>query len=144
MIPIRTIHKAVCDFYTIPMEQPFVKTRVLKSLKPRRQIYDLSYRMNKGKMSYEEIGNYSAEEYGTFWDHSSVLNNVLKSGWFYEDEKQWRDEIDTLKEIVKSMVDRNYDQFKKELIKKVIRSSSYKDLSKELKQFILSQDSKEI
>ena len=109
MIPIKTIHYAVCSYYNIPIDLPFKKGRK-NQVKYRQIIQYLSKKLNNqipnGShefLSLEKIGRYYSEYTGIVYDHATVRHSVKKIQGFIESYENYSMEINNIIKIIKTL-----------------------------------------
>lgn len=138
MITIKTIHHAVCEYYDIPLVQPFHDSRKRHILKYRQIIHYLARILNDRSLTLEKIGQYyykTKKKYA----YSTVSHSVKTAQKFIDTENPYKNELSDLTTIIISNQDQQEINLPKELIhltKLIMESKTHNDLRIKLSNYL--------
>lgn len=141
MVPIKTIHKVVCDYYDISWSQPFWRSKRREVVKPRQIIQYLSRLFNGEALSHRKIGQYYYRDSKNYFKPTTVMHSIGVVNKYITTENIYRNEINDLKKIIQfNIVGSNAVSFnieKVELIKMISNADTSHEMYGNLSNYLI-------
>ena len=99
MDKLEIIHKAVCEYYNMDLEEIFKPSRNRRWTEPRQVMWYLFRQYFDKIVTTTEMGTYS-KPWGTTWDHCSVLHGSKRIKELMEIDNGMRQIVNDLKIII--------------------------------------------
>lgn len=136
MVPLKIIHKVVCDYFQIDPEKLFARTRVRHIVYPRQIFFHLAYKYNP-ELSFEYVGSYASENP---FDHATVLYAKNTIEGLVQVDKKVEYDLKLIKELVEAYkLDDKYPfEFRKhKILTKLFKSKNEAEFDELLQGFAM-------
>ncbi len=99
MIPLKNIHRAICFYYDVDINYPFVENRKTKPIYLRQLFHYLSMQLNEHYLSYQDIGEYLPYR---IFSRATVMNSCKQFQNRIDSYKNIKNDIEDIKKLLKN------------------------------------------